>query len=176
MDGNQLVEQDLGEEEEEDDTASLKVVPEALEVLKSINKPVAIPSICGPFRTGKSYLLSHILGSPGAFRVGHGMGACTKGVWMATTALECDEFVVVALDTEGMDSPDGEEADVSKLMIVTTLLSSLLIYNSQTVPDWNDLEDLRYINRSSSPPYLSAIYCIICSSLVSRPEEVRHVT
>lgn len=62
---------------------------------------------------------------------------------MATTALECEEFVVVVLDTEGMDSPEEDGADVSKLMIVTTLLSSLLIYNSQTAPDWNDLEDLR---------------------------------
>lgn len=64
---------------------------------------------------------------------------------MATTALECEDFVVIALDTEGMDSPDGDDADVNKMMIVTTLLSSLLIYNSQTAPDWNDLEDLRCV-------------------------------
>lgn len=155
LDKNLLVEL-KGEiiEPEDEGTASalsgasaLKTVPETLEVLKSINKPIAILSICGPFRTGKSYLLSRILGRPGAFKVGHGMDSCTKGVWMATTVLECDEFVIMFLDTEGMDSPgpDDDSADVSKMLIVTTLLSSLLIYNSQTAPDWNDLEDLRYV-------------------------------
>ena len=138
------------QESEEDEVRSsrqeqkaiLKVVPEALEVLKSINKPLSIFSICGPFRTGKSYLISQILGSPGTFKVGHKYSACTKGVWMATTVLECDDFIVVFLDTEGMDSPD-DSADINKLLIVTTLLSSMLVYNSQTVPDLNDLEDLR---------------------------------
>lgn len=148
MEKNQLVkiqEESEGEDnrEEEGSKALLKIVPDTLALLKSVNKPIAVVSICGPFRTGKSYLLSQILGSPGAFKVGHSMGACTKGVWMATTVLECEDYVVVLLDTEGMDSPEDESADVSKLLIVTTLLSSLMIYNSQTAPDWNDLEDLR---------------------------------
>ena len=149
------------EEEEErygGQQSSLRVVPEAVELLKSISKPIAFVSICGPFRTGKSYLLSQVLGKPGAFKVGHKMGACTKGIWMGTTVLECEEHVVVFLDTEGMDSPEEDSADVSKLLIVTTLLSSLLVYNSQSVPDWNDLEDLRY-------PYLreSAFCATSCS-------------
>ena len=37
---------------------SLYVVPEALELLSSISSPLAILSICGPMRTGKSYILS----------------------------------------------------------------------------------------------------------------------
>jgi hypothetical protein len=147
MSKNQLLEiqGDVSESEEgvQYTTASLKIVPEALELLKSVHKPIAILSICGPFRTGKSYLLSSILGCPGAFRVGSGMKACTKGIWMATTALECEEYVVIALDTEGMDSPDEEGADISKLLIVTTLLSSLLVYNSKNVPDQSDLVNLR---------------------------------
>ena len=38
--------------------ASLYLVPEALELLSSITSPLAILSICGPMRTGKSYILS----------------------------------------------------------------------------------------------------------------------
>ena len=132
----------MDDDETSSRTPTLKVVPEALKVLNSINKPLSIFSICGPYRTGKSYLISQILGSPGTFKVGHKMNACTKGVWMATTVLECDDFVVVFLDTEGMDSP-GDTTDTNKLLIVTTLLSSMLVYNSTNVPDLNDLEDLR---------------------------------
>lgn len=126
--------------------AQLKVVQEALDVLRSINKPLAILSICGPFRTGKSYLLSRILGSPGAFKVGHSMNACTRGIWMGTTILECKDFAILFLDTEGTDCCDGDDdssAIVNKLLMVTTLLSSFMIYNSSGVPEWSDLEDLR---------------------------------
>ena len=37
---------------------SLYLVPEALELLSSVTSPLAILSICGPMRTGKSYILS----------------------------------------------------------------------------------------------------------------------
>ncbi len=145
---------DCQPEKEEEQEASghraqcgqLKVVKEALDVLRSINKPLAILSVCGPFRTGKSYLLSHILGCPGAFKVGHNMNACTRGVWMATTILECEDFAVLLLDTEGMDNYEEDDDSgtfINKLLMVTTLLSSLMIYNSSGVPGWDDLEDLR---------------------------------
>lgn len=38
--------------------SSLYLVPEALELLKSIPYPLSVLSICGPMRTGKSYILS----------------------------------------------------------------------------------------------------------------------
>ena len=128
--------------------ASLKVIEEALELLSSIDKPIAVLSVCGPYRTGKSYLLSCILGNPGAFKIGHSMESCTRGVWMSTVILEREDLAVVLLDTEGTDSVDGDDslkADfINKMMMVTTLLSSLLIYNSIGVPEWSDLEELRY--------------------------------
>ena len=124
----------------------LKVVKDSLDVLRSINKPLAILSVCGPYRTGKSYLLSRILGSHGSFKVGNTMEACTRGIWMATTILESENSALLLLDTEGMDSCEGDAGDVfiNRLMIVTTLFSSFLIYNSASVPEWSDLEDLRY--------------------------------
>ena len=128
--------------------ASLKVNEEALELLSSIDKPIAVLSVCGPYRTGKSYLVSCILGNPGAFKIGHSMESCTRGVWMSTTILEREDLAVVLLDTEGMDSVNSDgllKADfINKMMMVTTLLSSLLIYNSIGAPEWSDLEELRY--------------------------------
>ena len=89
---------------------SIKLVDEAMQLICSIDKPMAIVSICGPYRTGKSYLLSRLLGCSDAFSLGHTFNACTKGVWMSTTLLECDNFVVLFLDTEGSDHLHSIEA------------------------------------------------------------------
>ena len=124
---------------------ALHLVLQALELLQSITKPIAVLSICGPYRTGKSYFLSRLLGSSEIFKIGHTFDACTRGIWISTTALECEEFVVVFLDTEGMDAVGASETTVTNLLMMNVLLSSYLIYNSQTVPEWSDLEDLRCV-------------------------------
>lgn len=122
------------------------LIPRAMEILQGIEKPIAVLSICGPYRSGKSYILSRILGVPNAFGVGHTMKQCTHGVWLATTALECDDFVVVFLDTEGTDHAGATEDDLRcnfSLLVFTVLISSTLIYNSMRVPRKSDLEAMR---------------------------------
>ena len=126
----------------------VNLIPRALEMLQRIEKPIAVLSICGPYRSGKSYILSRILGVPNAFGVGHTMKQCTHGVWLATTALECDDFVVVFLDTEGTDHAGASEADLKwnfSLLVFTVLISSTLIYNSMRVPRKSDLEAMRLV-------------------------------
>ena len=61
---------------------------------------IAVLSICGPYRSGKSYFMSRLIGRPEAFQMGHGMRTCTRGIWMATAILECQQFAIVLLDTE----------------------------------------------------------------------------
>ena len=129
---------------------SLKLVEDGLALLRSIDKPLAVLSICGPYRSGKSYFLSRVLGSPGAFKLGHSMQACTRGIWMATTALECEEFAVVLLDTEGIDAVRASETMSMSLLTLTTLLSSFLIYNSKKVPQKVDLNKMRCFSQLST--------------------------
>ena len=129
-----------------DDGHPVYLVSKALEMLQNIEKPVAVLSICGPYRSGKSYILSRILGVQNAFGVGHTMTQCTYGVWLATTALECDDFVVVFLDTEGTDNAAASEVELKSnfsLLVLTVMLSSTLIYNSTGVPRKSDLETMR---------------------------------
>lgn len=129
-----------------DDSQPVYLISKALEMLQGIEKPVAVLSICGPYRSGKSYILSRILGVQNAFGVGHTMKQCTYGVWLATTALECDEFVVVFLDTEGTDNAAASEVELKSnfsLLVLTVMLSSTLIYNSTGVPRKSDLETMR---------------------------------
>ena len=125
----------------------LRPVDEALDLLKTINKPVAVLAICGPYRTGKSFFISRVVDKPGTFKLGHSMEACTRGIWLSTTALECEEFVLLVLDTEGIGAVEGEgpESFTTKLLVATILLSSFLIYNSTEVPKQADLQQMRCV-------------------------------
>ena len=123
----------------------LKLVPETLKLLESIEKPLAVLAIGGPCRTGKSYVLSRVLGSADDFALGHTMDAKTFGIWMGTTVLECDEFTVLLIDTEGIDSPIAAVRDDVSILVMTMLLSSYFIYNSIGVPKKNDLERMGYV-------------------------------
>ena len=120
----------------------LEIVPDALALLSSVQRPLAVLSICGPFRSGKSYFLSRLLGKE-FFEVGHGMKACTIGLWMSTALLEGEDYSILLVDTQGVDSISATESIGSSLMSVTALLSSFLIYNSRKVPNTVDIEKLR---------------------------------
>ena len=119
---------------------------QALEILNSIEKPVAVLSICGPYRTGKSYFLSRFLGMKEAFKLGHTTSACTRGIWLSTTALICEEFVLLVLDSEGTDAVGGGQTSdqiSTSILTLTNLLTSFLIYNSKGLPKKEDLIKMR---------------------------------
>ena len=130
----------------ENDQLGLEIVPESLELLRSIEKPIAPVAICGPYRTGKSYFLSRMVGDTECFKVTHSTEACTRGIWMATAVLECPEFVVVFFDTEGIGAVDDSTQGSINFMISTALISSLLIYNTKRPLQMKDIEKLRYKN------------------------------
>ena len=131
------------EEFNQDGTVGLEIVPESLELLRGIEKPIAPVAICGPYRTGKSYFLSRMVGDSECFKVTHSTEACTRGIWMATTVLECPEFVVVFFDTEGIGAVDDSAQGSINFMISTALISSLLIYNTKRPLQMKDIEKLR---------------------------------
>ena len=122
----------------------LVVVQSSLDLIKLLGtKPLAVLSICGPYRSGKSYFLSRFLGSDEVFKVSNTDDPCTQGIWMSTSVIECEEFAILLLDTEGMESLEASEDYIVKLLVVTTILSSTLIYNSIGIPERSDLESLR---------------------------------
>ena len=69
---------------------------------------------------------------------------------MATTVLECQDFAIVLLDTEGIDAVGASETMAMGLLTPTTLLSSFLIYNSKKVPQKVDLDKMRCFSQLSA--------------------------
>ncbi|XP_068721947.1 guanylate-binding protein 2-like [Montipora capricornis] len=130
--------------------SDLQLVEEAMRKLRSIHGPVCVVSIAGPYRKGKSYILSRVFDQPNVFPLGHSFEPETMGIWMWVVPEKyCDntgrEFTVVLLDSEGTDAVRAENVNDHAIFVLTVLLSSVLIYNSVGVPTRTDLEALDHI-------------------------------
>ena len=63
--------------------------PDGINFLKQIPKPLAVISVAGMYRTGKSYLLNRmLLNRSNGFDVGNTINACTKGLWCWGTPIK----------------------------------------------------------------------------------------
>lgn len=65
------------------------VTEEAVKFLKAIQGPIAVVSVAGLYRTGKSYLLNRVLlNRSNGFGVGPTVNPCTKGLWCWGTPIK----------------------------------------------------------------------------------------
>ncbi|GLC47864.1 hypothetical protein PLESTB_000033800 [Pleodorina starrii] len=116
-------------------TGQFSLGDEAIAVLKRVKAPIAVVSVCGRARTGKSYILNQMIGTPGAgFEVASSYRPCTKGLWLWSqpirrTALDGSYYYLVLIDTEGIDAYDQTTQDGVSLFSLALLLSSLFVYN-----------------------------------------------
>jgi len=121
------------------DYEDLVVREEAAKLLVEFNarvKQFAVVSVVGRYRTGKSYLLNRVLlNQSNGFEVGPTINACTKGLWIWPELVELPTrdgttLPAIIMDTEGLGSlEEGENTDL-KIFLMSTLISSLMLYNS----------------------------------------------
>lgn len=71
------------------------------------------------------------------------MNAKTFGIWMGTSVLECNDHIIVLLDTEGIDAVTATGTEDTRIFVLTLLLSSFFIYNSKGVVNKSDLDRMR---------------------------------
>ena len=135
-----------------------KINDEVTEFLDTLQNKIGVISVCGKYRTGKSYLLNKMflenLQSDGSnhkkvgFNVGPTIDPCTKGLWIWKEVFYVDkqkELPILIIDTEGLGAFDEEENHDAKIFLLAILLSSLLVYNSVGSIDENALNNLSLV-------------------------------
>lgn len=88
------------------------ITSQATTFLRALAGPIAIVSVAGLYRTGKSYLLNRMLLNRGnGFGVGPTVNPCTKGLWCWGTPIkgvssDGESVNIVVIDTEGIGALD----------------------------------------------------------------------
>lgn len=133
-----------------DSGGKLVVPPEAAACLEKIRGPVAVVVVCGRFRSGKSSLLSRLIGHK-SFEVSHSVQACTKGIRLYDAPL-ClpDKRQVLLLDTEGLMAMDSDATHDTRVFALGILLASSFVYNVTGTIDETTLSTLRVVVQFAS--------------------------
>lgn len=121
----------------------------AAEFLRKRQRGIAICTIIGKFRSGKSYLLNKLMNlkPKRGFIVSPSVNACTRGIWIWSRPLvvEKQNLEIFFADTEGLDAPGKDQDLDSKLFALAVMISSYFIYNSNGNIDEPSIESLSLI-------------------------------
>lgn len=124
---------------------------DTLAELSKIEKTLNVVSVVGSLRTGKSFLLNKLANAMAGegFETGHSTTAVTKGIWiMCRPHPTQQDQVLVLLDTEGIDDPDKVEVVHDQwLFILSTLLSSTMVYNTRGNFDRTAIEKFKFLRQ-----------------------------
>ena len=102
-----------------------------MRLLAGIDKNIAVISVAGPYRTGKSFLLNRFAGKQLGFELGATTNPCTDGLWIWGEPIPLDdETSVILIDTEGLNSYNRDENQDMILFCITAMLSSTMLYNN----------------------------------------------
>eukprot|EP00826_Nyctotherus_ovalis_P047029 TRINITY_DN5361_c0_g1_i1.p2 TRINITY_DN5361_c0_g1~~TRINITY_DN5361_c0_g1_i1.p2 ORF type:complete len:468 (-),score=136.33 TRINITY_DN5361_c0_g1_i1:233-1636(-) len=146
-----------------DSAGKFFIQEEALAMIRGIKKKVAVITVAGQYRTGKSYLLNRLLGRQSGFELGSTINPCTKGLWIWSKPININENLqAIFLDTEGLASLSRNVHVDTMIFALSLLASSYFIYNSMHALNEKALESLglivslsKYIHVSVRPGNVS---------------------
>lgn len=139
-------------------TNTYQVFPEATRYLESIQGPIAVMSVVGSYRTGKSYLLNKLINhkASAGFKVSPTIKSCTKGLWLMCPPLEMDGFHLLVIDTEGLGSLSASAQHDLRVFSLAMLLSSIFLYNATGAINENALQSVSLVAKIAQHVKLSS--------------------
>ena len=133
---------------EVDRSGLFQVSSEALDFLRSVKKPIAVISIAGAYRSGKSFLMNRLLLNRfSGFQTAPTIQACTKGLWVwnqpldvtSSDGVECSLLVV---DSEGLGDTNEDANHDTRIYMLAMLLSSMFLFNGKIAIDEHSLSTM----------------------------------
>ena len=136
------------------DGTGMKIDPDTLHWLTTLNEPMFVLAVVGPMRSGKSTLLNSLFGST-AFATSACIASCTRGIQVKRVSLadpeSGDDVPVLLLDVEGFGSPEAHAATrEAQLFALTALLSCVTLYNSFGLVDERAIQRLAALTSVAS--------------------------
>ena len=123
-----------------------EITSEGISFLSSLkNQSIAVLSVTGPYRSGKSFLANLIMNNMAGFKVGATINACTKGLWVWGRPIPLSKNrKLIVLDSEGLGSVEKDRTGNidMKIFTLSVLLSSCLIYNTKHAISEDKIEEL----------------------------------
>ena len=123
-----------------------EITSEGISFLSSLkNQSIAVLSVTGPYRSGKSFLANLIMNNMAGFKVGATINACTKGLWVWGRPIPISKNrKLIILDSEGLGSVEKDRTGNidMKIFTLSVLLSSCLIYNTKHAISEDKIEEL----------------------------------
>ncbi|PKC58232.1 GBP-domain-containing protein [Rhizophagus irregularis] len=139
------------EKSENEKFGQILLNPEALNILREINEPLAIISVVGSFCRGKSYFANVLHGRHDSFDIEPNVEGCTHGIYMWAPPFKLTseqpngktiQKHVLVLDSEGINDPSQDENWTTKLFILCLVIFSTFIYNINGIVNREDIGKL----------------------------------
>ena len=137
------------------ESVKMQPVDATMAKLAAIKGRVAVISIAGGYRSGKSFFLNQLLPRASAEQRGHFMvGDTTEaqteevqvhvipGCALQSFGLQDSDLTVLFMDTPGLYSPNRPVVFDSQLLALLNLLSSVVLYNNKGVVERTDIDQL----------------------------------
>eukprot|EP00746_Dinoflagellata_sp_MGD_P001050 gnl/MRDRNA2_/MRDRNA2_101944_c0_seq1.p1 gnl/MRDRNA2_/MRDRNA2_101944_c0~~gnl/MRDRNA2_/MRDRNA2_101944_c0_seq1.p1 ORF type:complete len:602 (-),score=138.91 gnl/MRDRNA2_/MRDRNA2_101944_c0_seq1:26-1831(-) len=112
------------------------------------NRPVQIVTVCGLYRSGKSFLLNMLMGAKKGkeFQVGNTVNACTAGIWLRHSCIKGEnDPVLLLLDCEGSGNTSSDREHDARVVALAVLLCTVFLFNSKGVVNEGAIQSLSVV-------------------------------